>query len=376
MRKSIVLASLILLLILQYHIVVEAGSTIGPGINTSESWTAPNDINVWTVEAVFTTSSDQYGYYNFYIALKNDYDSKDHWVYVELIDDSTGSTIASNNITVPGGTGLTSYLVLENVSITANTVYRLRIVLDKMIGIMLYTEDKDPSIHLFINGVQHDEYELAFLGVPVDIVAPSPEAILLSHTETINDDGVIVRLELELKNWKPSSEVEIHLEESWYSDMAIVTVDENGSWNGTIIFRVKMIEEGTKIYVRGYDQNGVYHRIEIIVYNETLVPPTWLDLVRQYVQAIISYASLIFTVVVAVIPYAGSLWVLALLSSIIACIKEWSIKPLFDFFYKNYTALISLANLLLKVAEKLYQGAKFLIDILTRIAETIIMLIK
>ena len=104
------------------------------------------------------------------------------------------------------------------------------------------------------------------------------------------------------------------------------------------------------------------------IFNETLVPPGWLDIIYTYLTAIISAIQFVYAVVSGVIPYIGVFYFLALLGAFFSCIKEVSLSPLYDFFYKQYTALISFVNLAIKIAEKIYQAGKTIVEWLVRIA--------
>ena len=182
---------------------------------------------------------------------------------------------------------------------------------------------------------------------------PVPSAILISTT--VSDKIYFV---VEFKDWLPNSDVDIYLVH--YGErkhITTITVDSNGYAKETIVVDHD-IPIGDVLYAEGYDKAGNLIQVKIFEANETLVTTSWVDQALQWFNALYHYAGLIFTTVVAVIPYAGVFYGLALIGAFMQCLKELSISPLYDFFYKQYSALIGLANLTIKIAEKVYQGIK------------------
>ena len=185
-----------------------------------------------------------------------------------------------------------------------------------------------------------------------------------------------VEIKVELNNWKPYSNVTLYpvliysTIDKALDDPTIVQVDDNGY--AIAVVKTTLSYSDAVIKAIGYDADGN----SIVVYSSQQIgvdfkPGSPLDQIFAWFNALYVYAGLIFATVQAVIPYAGVFYMLALVGSIFTCIKEMSITPLFDFFYKQYTALMSLASLSLKIAEKIYEGSKTIIDWLIRIIDVI-----
>lgn len=201
---------------------------------------------------------------------------------------------------------------------------------------------------------------------------PSPKAVY--DPNDIWSDNEYVYVKITIWNWKNGTTITIARYDQilgTYTDQQEFKVENTGKQ--TIIAKFKRINGGQYggdyILVTGYDLNGNYYSTRLEPFNVTVTPKGWLEEIKEWFKALYSYAGLAFVTVKAIVPYAGIFYLLALVGAMFQCMKELSIQPLFDFFYKQYSMLVGLANIAIKIAEKVYSGLKM-------IAQAIISLIS
>jgi len=370
------LYSLLLLSLLLTTISIVSAGSIGPGIDTSEGTQItfgyeayamydPGDIYIeFTAPASDT--------YSFYIGWGTAEESGGYIQFV--LTDGDNNYIKDVAIAVDGHvTFHTEYLF--DAHLTAGQTYRLWIKMDNLIGTLMlwaYDKDKDPSVTMY-NHPQYGWFEIADIAWYAEYSSTStPNNIPQARILDVWADGNGVHVRIKIWNWKNGTEIAVgrydHINNIV---MSIQTFYVSSTPTQEIIATFDRINEGDKIYISGYDLNGNYYSAYISRINATYVKPSWLDIVKQWFDALIAYSGLAFATVQAIIPYAGAFYFLTLLGSFFQCLRTLSLTPLFDFFYKQYSTLVSLASLAIKIAEKMYEGLKILGQFLVSLISTL-----
>jgi len=379
MKKGLVLAVIILLSLAS---MVFSGS-IGPGIDTSTGEQVWFGVQAYAHyppgELYIEFTTPEPGNYTFYIGWGT-VDQGSGWIRFRLTDINNNYI---KDVTIPVTEQVTFHTEkLFSVVLQGNTTYRLWIDMEYLeCTLMLWAYDKnsDPSV-VYYNHPQYGWVEFADLAwyavyttTEYPPTQPIQEPIASLKDRYVDKDGI--HLVIELMNWKPNSTVSIYIQRlgySTYDEIAEAVVDNYGYGLKEIV--LDYINEGDKLLATGYDQNGNYYSTYIIKFNESLIPPAspgWWDTVLGWFNTLYTYAGLIYSAVLSALPYAAAFWCLGLAGAVIKSVEECSLAPLFDYLYKNYQLLTSLASLAIKVAEKAYQATNTIINIFSKIVGVI-----
>ncbi|MEM4004471.1 MAG: hypothetical protein QXM43_02415 [Desulfurococcaceae archaeon] len=245
-----------------------------------------------------------------------------------------------------------------------------------------YGADADPSVtyyyHIFAEGWVRGEYDIAWFAACGYSSEPPPQANakFIVRDVMIADNKVNVSFTLE--NFKPNSEVEIYYANLYgmtaggmqlveYYFVTKVQVDESGNYSGYVL--LDKVSEEDWLEARGYDLYSNYVVVQSARFNVTLKLGDWLSVATQIFRALFSYMYLAFSVIMSLIPYAVVFYMLAFLGVVFKCMHQMSILPLFDFFYRQYVMLVNLAQLIIKIAEKIYEAGRTLVDWLIKLID-------
>ncbi|MCD6196615.1 MAG: hypothetical protein J7J82_07520 [Staphylothermus sp.] len=382
---------LVLLFTLSFTAIIYADtSQIGPGIDTSKGsalYFGPQTYDMYPLGDIYIEfNAPVNATYTFYIGWGTVEQHAKGYIQFELTDNNNNYI---KDITITFSDGV-EFHTEELFSVyLAKGTYKLWIKPSFEDGSLMlwgYDASTDPSVSYY----NHPQYgwtqleDLAWYalystsggggsgGAPT---TPCPRAVY--DPESIWSDDKYVYVKITIWNWKNGTTITVYRYDEildTYTDKQEFTVEYVGKQ--TIIAKFSRInggeESGDYIYISGYDLNGNFYSTRLEPFNVTVTPKGWLDIVMEWFQALYSYAGLAFATVKAIIPYAGVFYFLALLGSFIQCIKDVSIQPLFDFFYKQYSMLMGLASLTIKIAEKVYNGIKMIAQaIITAIASLI-----
>ncbi len=385
MRSYLVLL-LLLPLILSGIIVAGSTSQIGPGIDTSRSdaeWYqfGPLTYDMYPLGDIYIEfNAPVNATYTFYIGWGTVEQHAKGYIQFELTD--TGNNYIKD-VTVTFMDGVEFHTEeLFTLYLTAGT-YRLWIkpsFEDGSLQLLSYDSGSDPSVSWY----NHPQYgwiqlrDLAWYALYSSEsgstpTTPQPGA----YYSDIWNDADYVYVKITIWNWKNGSTITVMRYDEildTYTDTQEFTV-QNIS-RQVLIARFKRVNggpySGDYIYIQGYDLNGNYYAMRLQRFNITMAPKGWLDEIKEWFNALYSYAGLAFATVSAIIPYAGVFYMLALAGSFFQCIKEMSISPLFEFFYKQYSMLVSLANFAIKIAEVVYKGFKALAQAIITIIASLV----
>ncbi|MEM1832597.1 MAG: hypothetical protein QXJ97_13835, partial [Desulfurococcaceae archaeon] len=227
-----------------------------------------------------------------------------------------------------------------------------------------YPKDSDPSVSYYydsnFNMWVDLSRDIAFYAVSDENNTYTPPSFTYS---VFIDEKVCFRIEA--FNFKPNSDLTVR-----FSSDVVVRTDQNGRFSGVVCFNTA--HPGDYLLIAGYDTLGNLVVLRTSELNITFASPSWLDTVASIFNALVSYVHLAFSVVVSLIPYAGVFYMLAFLGVVFKCMQQMSILPLFDFFYRQYVILVNLAQLMIKIAEKVYEASRTLIDWLIKLIDMIL----
>lgn len=378
---------LLLLLLFISVLNIVYGETIGPGVDPLD----PSSNFVYIGNGVYSVYPKGDLYIEFQLPYTGNYDFFLGWGIYEnptggllfQLKDLNGNIIAQKYVSLEGQDIEFHTDYLFTVNLAAGT-YRLWIRLVRTseasfsgtLKLLGYPVDKDASTTYYYDPLMKTwvtfDYDIGWYAYYYSEGGGEyKKPVFIINSIQFTDK---VYLSIELGNFKPNSAITIGYVDTsrgtaqapYREYVTTVNVDSYGNWSGVI--SVGSVKAGDYLIAIGYDQYDNYVEIMSQIFNETLVPPGWLDIVYTYLTAIVSAIRFVYAVVSGVIPYIGVFYFLALLGAFFTCIKEVSLSPLYDFFYKQYTALISFVNLAIKIAEKIYQAGKTIVEWLVRIA--------
>ncbi len=384
---------LLLLLILPGILVTGSTTTtqIGPGVDTQRSdaqwyYFGPMTYDMYPLGDIYIEFHvPANGTYTFYIGWGTVEQHASGYIQFELTDNNN-NYIKDTTITFSDGVEFHTEQ-LFSVYLTKGT-YRLWIKphFNGSLMLLSYDPSTDPS-NSYYNHPQNGWIQLRDLawyalydnsagsGSTGTTSIPEPRAVY--NPNDIWSDSNYVYVKITIWNWKNGTTITIYRYDEildTYTDKQQFIVQNTGKQ--TIIAKFKRINggeySGDYIYIQGYDLNGNYYSMRLERFNVTVAPKGWLDELKEWFQALYSYAGLAFATVKAIVPYAGIFYMLALTGVLFQCIKELSITPLFDFFYKQYTMLVSLANFAIKIAQIIYNGFKALAQAIISIITSLV----
>ncbi len=102
--------------------------------------------------------------------------------------------------------------------------------------------------------------------------------------------------------------------------------------------------------------NSEHHPDPVSLAQHVKVKVRWWDIIWEQWRGAWGLASALkFTgqVVMGMLPYAGTLWMLWFVSAIVRALGEFSIEPVMDFFYKNYQIVKGIYDMILNVVLKI-----------------------
>ncbi|MEL9999960.1 MAG: hypothetical protein QXY82_01360 [Desulfurococcaceae archaeon] len=399
-RVAPVSLALMILLFLLLQTVRVCANAIGPGIDLSSGTlisVAEDGTGYWHTDHIRIEFSVDFQalctFYSGYGAMPSP--SSPPYGVVKFYLQRDNEIVAERTFTIYGMEYFATRQ-LFTVNVTPGT-YTLGIQLlprdaDSFIGrleLLGYGADTDPSVtyyyHIFAEGWVQGEYDIAWqaiCGYYSSQPQPPPsqaKAEFIVRDVRIADNKVNVSFTLE--NFKPNSEVEIYYADLYgmtaggmqlveYYFITKVQVNEDGNYSGYVL--LDKVSEEDWLEARGYDLYSNYVIVQSTRFNVTLKPGDWLSVAMQIFRALFSYMYLAFSVVVSLIPYAGLFYMLAFLGVVFKCMHQMSVLPLFDFFYRQYVILVNLAQLIIKIAEKIYEAGRTLVDWLIKLVDMII----
>ncbi len=392
MKPYYILLLVFLLISLSTMISYADTSQIGPGVDTQRNgaewyYFGPLSYDMYPFGNIYIEfQAPVNATYTFYIGWGTVEEHASGYIQFEITD-SNNNYIKDTTITFSDGVEFHTEQ-LFSVYLTKGT-YRLWIkphFSDGSLMLLGYDSSTDPSSSYY----NHPQYgwiqlrDLAWYALYSNdnggsssnpVQTPSPRAVY--DPSSIWSDDKYVYVKITIWNWKNGTTITIARYDEildTYTDTQEFAVEYVGKQ--TIIAKFKRINGGEfggdYIYISGYDLNGNSYSMRLEPFNITVTPKSWLDQVKEWFEELYSYAGLAFVTVKSIIPYAGIFYFLALIGSFIQCLKETSIQPLFDFFYKQYSMLLGLANLAIKIAEKVYQGFKIIAQAIITIIASLI----
>lgn len=248
------------------------------------------------------------------------------------------------------------------------------------IQLALFPDSADPSITRYYS---LDDYTLKNLNYDIgwqavcyteDELVPEPR-LVIKEVVPYGDKALV---SFELFDFKPNTPVDIIYASAVYvegeqtarrANITRVYTNNTGYYSGTII--LNYVEKGDWLEAWGYDRSGTYIIVRSTEF-EVTIKSSWLDVAFRIFNALFSYMHLAFSVVISLIPYASVFYMLSFIGVVIKCMNEVSILPLFDYFYRQYQILVNLSQLIIKIAEKLYEGTKTLIEWIIKIVDVIL----
>ncbi len=371
---------LALLFTLSFTAIIYADtSQIGPGIDTGKGsalYFGPQTYDMYPFGNIYIEfQAPENGTYTFYAGWGTVEEHASGYVQFELTNNNDDYV---KDVVITFSDGVTFHTEeLFTVYLTSGT-YRLWIKPSFEDGSLMlwgYDASTDPSVSYY----NHPQYgwmqieDLAWFALYSTSggasTIPMPKATYDPNSIWADDKYVYVKITI--WNWKNGTTITIARYDEildTYTDQQEYTV-ENISVQ-TIIAKFSRINggevSGDYIYISGYDLNGNFYSTRLEPFNITVAPKGWIDQVREWFDALYSYASNIVQVVITILPWSGALWAVAFMGSIIKCVQETSLNPLFDFLYKNYQLLTGLASLTLKIVEKTVDVFKFLGDVIIK----------
>ncbi|MEM4847007.1 MAG: hypothetical protein QW794_04535 [Thermosphaera sp.] len=396
MLRSRLIAVLALIALIIQLSTVAASSSIGPGVDPSKGTlisVAEDGTGYWHTNHIRIEFNVDFQatctFYSGYGAMSSHFSPP--YGVVRFYLEHNNETLAERTFTIYGDEAFSTHQ-LFTVNLTPGA-YTLGIQLlprdaNHFIGRLIllgYDANADPSVtyyyHVFAEGWVQGEYDIAWFAACSDSSEPPSQANakFIIRDVKIADNKVNVTFILE--NFRPNSEVEIYYADLYgmtaggmqlveYYFVTKVQIGNDGKYSGYVL--LDKVSEEDWLEARGYDIYGNYVVVRSERFNVTLKPGDWLSIATQIFRALFSYMHLAFSVVVSLIPYAGVFYMLTFLGVVFKCIHQMSILPLFDFFYRQYVILVNIAQLMIKIAEKVYEASRTLIDWLIKLIDMIL----
>lgn len=375
MKYYIILS--LLMLCISLSSCISSSYQIGPGVDTSRGQQisfGPMPYNAYPFGDIYIEFyAPANATYTFYIAWGTVEDYGQGYIQFELTD-INDTYIKDVVITFSEGV----YFHTEQLFtvVLSEGTYKLWIKPEFNDGTLMlwgYDNDEDSSTTYYM----HPDYgwieivDIAWYAVYSTEHSPSPGQPRAVITDIWHEQENVY-VEIVIWNWRNGTEVTV----ARYDEIDDVIRDtqtfivQNVS-EQTIIASFHEVKEGDYIVISGYDVNNNFYMLRLERFNKTIapMPKTLIDTILEWFNTIYSFSHLVFAVVVSVLPYAGTFYLLALLGAFFECLRRLSINPFFDFFYRQYSILVAIASLALKIAEKAYQATKTIVDIFIKILQ-------